>query len=547
MAAPTSRVDIRLVDDLTKVLPSEEPDSLPHPLVTRTGQSINFQVAWHEHQDVYWSRSELTLTIRTDGEPVQVCHVDLVAAGLPAPADADDGYLATQPSLLPDLLTPLDASVDGALTTVVLQAHHMGWNAVWVSVPAFSGTITVTVTHADSNLFEQTVSVTGVDLTHHDSDFINTQWLHPDCLGTYFHVPMWSEQHWHALANHVRAATQMGVNSLLTPIWSPPLDTAVGTYRPATQLLDISYDGTYHFATERLDRWVDMALDAGIRYLELPHLFTQWGAHACPQFIVKTTEGEQRRFGWDTEATSPKYRAFVEQLIPFLIGYFRGRNLGDAIWWHISDEPDETNRSSYQAARKQVIDLLEGQMVGDALSDPDYIDLVDHPIVATTAVTRFREAGYEPSWVYYCVGQANAVANRFIAQRPIRHRMLGLQLFCANSRGFLHWAFDFYYSQLSVRPINPFADSSAGGAFFSGDPFVVYPADDLGVYYSLRYEMLRAAFEDLVLFHDAAKRIGREEVLRIMDPDRTVDFSSGWISEGDYLARRARLFERLAS
>lgn len=70
MAAPTSRVDIRLVDDLTKVLPSEEPDSLTHPLVTRTGQSINFQVAWHEHQDVYWSRSELTLTIRTDGEPV---------------------------------------------------------------------------------------------------------------------------------------------------------------------------------------------------------------------------------------------------------------------------------------------------------------------------------------------------------------------------------------------------------------------------------------------------------------------------------------------
>jgi len=98
MAAPTSRVDIRLVDDLTKVLPSEEPDSLTHPLVTRTGQSINFQVAWHEHQDVYWSRSELTLTIRTDGEPVQVCHVDLVAAGLPAPAEAPRALCGGRPA-----------------------------------------------------------------------------------------------------------------------------------------------------------------------------------------------------------------------------------------------------------------------------------------------------------------------------------------------------------------------------------------------------------------------------------------------------------------
>ena len=67
---------------------------------------------------------------------------------------------------------------------------------------------------------------------------------------------------------------------LLTPIFTPPLDTAVGGERTTVQLIDIvqDADGSYKFDWSRLKRWCDLCLRNGIKYLEIPHLFTQWGA-----------------------------------------------------------------------------------------------------------------------------------------------------------------------------------------------------------------------------------------------------------------------------
>ncbi len=44
--------------------------------------------------------------------------------------------------------------------------------------------------------------------------------------------------------------------------------------------------------------------------------------------------------------------------------------------------------------------------------------------------------------------------------------------------GFLHWGYNYYSSQYSIRKIDPYRVTDADDAFPSGDAFLVYPGED---------------------------------------------------------------------
>lgn len=141
-----------------------------------------------------------------------------------------------------------------------------------------------------------------------------TMWFHCDCLATYYKVDVFSEEHWNIIENYVRNAANHGVNFILTPLFTPPLDTEVGGERPTVQLVDVkkTKDG-YEFGFDKLDRWIDMCRRCGIKYFEMSHLFTQWGAEHAPK-IVAEVDGEKKRiFGWKTDADSEEYRDFLHR------------------------------------------------------------------------------------------------------------------------------------------------------------------------------------------------------------------------------------------
>src|SRR5690625_7795629 len=91
----------------------------------------------------------------------------------------------------------------------------------------------------------------------------------------------------------------MLVTVVLTPTRTPPLDTAEEHTRPVVQLVGITDTGAgYTFDFSRLDRWLGICRDLGMRSLEIAHLFTQWGARFTPAIQVRTTErSEERRVG----------------------------------------------------------------------------------------------------------------------------------------------------------------------------------------------------------------------------------------------------------
>ncbi|WP_203569014.1 DUF4091 domain-containing protein [Aestuariimicrobium ganziense] len=543
-----------LCDDLEKVRPHLDPRPMDEdvPLTAFLGERIGLQVVVGTPEGyAWWPAPEVRVTATCAGAEVVAHLVEQVPTQLPAFPGHDENYFDDVPGLYPDLLVPIDLAEPVRLAT-------LGWNAIWLDITptsadagpvSISASVTATNwdgTEAEPETFTAEVPLEVTPEAAPATRLTHLAWLHADGLAHHHGYDVWSDEHFAACANHVRAAVEMGVTAVLTPIWTPPLDTAVGHDRLNVQLLDIWHDDEgYHFGTEKLDRWLGILREAGARQVEVPHLFTQWGARFAPQVWVTTPDGPEKRFGWHVGAMDDSYQTYLAELIPFLRSHLASEAWGGEVIWHISDEPTEAHIETYTAARQSVRGLLEGEMIVDALSSPDFVTVVDHPIVATDHVHAFHERGLEVPMVYYCVSQNRAVSNRFIAQYSVGARHLSGQMFVQQATTFLHWGFNFYLQQYGLGPIDPFRDTSAGGRFPSGDPFTVYPGTDGACWPSLRHRVLSEMTNDLRVMHWAADLIGRDAVTEIVDPDDAYSGARGyeatWPSASEWKRRRLAL------
>ena len=108
----------------------------------------------------------------------------------------------------------------------------------------------------------------------------------------------------------IKTAAKTGITMILTPVFTPPLDTAVGGRRTTVQLVDVNYfDGKYTFGFGKLKRWIDLCKRNDMNKFEISHLFTQWGSGNAPLIIVKTQNGYEEKFGWHTDAIGKEYSA----------------------------------------------------------------------------------------------------------------------------------------------------------------------------------------------------------------------------------------------
>lgn len=186
---------------------------------------------------------------------------------------------------------------------------------------------------------------------------------------------------------------------------------------------------------------------------------------------------------------------------------------------HVSDEPSESQLAAYQKASAMIHEYFPGFRVIDALSDFQYYarKLVDTPIPANDHIEPF--IGHVPElWTYYCCAQGGGyVSNRFFAIPSQRNRVLGYQLYKFQAVGFLHWAFNFWFSQFSIRQIDPFTETDAGGGFPAGDSFVVYPGADGLPLDSLRLHVFYDGFQDMMALQLLESKIGRKKTLALLE------------------------------
>lgn len=507
---------IRFVDALDKVFPDETPVSHSGgPLTVFAGEPAALQLAVLAPDGI--DRGHDALQVVVEGVDAELHAVELVPCLLVAYPGHDAGYVRDSPGLYPDLLVPIE---DG-----IVEPFIDAWRAIWIDLrPAAAGPyrVRVRVRHAarGETLFDESLDLDVLDAELPALGIVNSTWLHADALADAYGDEVFGEHHWSAIDAFVASAVRMRVNSLLVPVWTPPLDTEPGSRRRPTQLLDVRQDGgEYAFDFARVDRWLGVLRRHGIEHLEVPHLFTQWGATAAPAIDAVVDGRLEQIFGWHTPSMDPEYRRFLEHMLPALRRHLDSAWPRGEVAFHVSDEPEPEHAAGYRAARGVVADLLAGARVRDAVSDPAYLEsgLIELPIAATDAVEPFLTAGVDDLWVYFCVTQHRDVANRFIGMPSARQRIIGSQVFAAGVRGLLHWGFNFYYSSRARRYVDPFTDTSAGGTLLAGDPFAVYPGPGRRPWESIRHRVAAQAMDDhraLQLVRDTA---GPERAIAVLD------------------------------
>ena len=507
------KLETTLLSSLTKVFPNKiYGEELTFAEIVK-GQTFSFQLAFCGDE------AEYTFEINSEiKDYITTYKVGYVPLTTPAYATCrDDDYITKEKGTCPDPLLPLKEnkiSVGEGYTTV--------WFSVSLPKDIQAGEYAISI-----NVFngEEAVDIKSFALKVHnyvlpEQELLFTQWFHTDCIADYHGVGVFSEEHWALIEKYISVATEHGMNMLLTPVLTPPLDTEVGGERTTVQLVKIEKTGDeYKFDFSRLERFIDVCLKCNVKCFEINHMFTQWGAKNTPK-VIATVDGEEKRiFGWETDATSQEYVAFLTQLIPSIIKVFDNKGIDrKRIYFHVSDEPSDKCIVEYESAYKVLASLIEDCQQVDALSHFDFYEkgIIKTPIVATNAIEPFLNAKIKDLWCYYCCAQHEFVANRFLAMPSYRNRIIGVQMYKCSIVGFLQWGYNFYNLQFSKGKINPYEVTDAGGGFPSGDSFSVYPFEN-GATPSFRMKVFKNAIEDISFLKLLEQKIGKDAVDSLID------------------------------
>ena len=543
----------KLVSSLGKVFADAEPDSCPlQEGSVFQNESFSFQVAYTggATRENRGRSAVVSLDCAPeDRSRITIRQVGLVPSQFPAYADHDENYLRDTPGLFPDPLLPLENPV---------RLLENQWRALWVEFTPDAGTQpgahTFTIRFADSESGDEvgsvTQSVTVLPGLLPEQALIHTEWFHADCLCDFYGADAFSEEHWSLIEAFAQAAVRRGINMLLTPIFTPPLDTAVGGERTTVQLVGVARtDAGYSFDFSRLVRWMQLCRRVGVRYLEISHLFTQWGANCTSKVMAQVNGKEQRIFGWDVPAQSPQYREFLDALLPELTQLLREEWGAGKVFFHVSDEPHLTHLENYKAAKALIAPYLEGFTIIDALSDYDFYrtGALEHPIPASNHIGPFLENQVPNLWTYYCCGQGNDVSNRFMSMPSARNRILGVQLYLYDIKGFLQWGYNFWNTQFSKKHIDPYAVTDAGLAFPSGDAFLVYPGQDGAPVESIRMLVFQEALQDLRALRLLESLTSRQAVVELIGSltDTPITFTQYPKEDGWLFAMRRKVNEAI--
>ena len=508
-----------LVSSLEKVFP----DRRPVPMEEGTGLS-----AWRgtraavqlvykaEDENGFVPLQEFEVSVKGAPCNTEFRKVELIPSDFPCYGMKDDDYIKTEPGLFPDLLKPLATRMIRPITGQY-RSLWLSWEIpkdirpgeykIQICVKALEKKVLPNnVVFEDEAVkdfrFEEDFILKIREAILPKQSLIHTEWFHVDSLADYYQTEVFSEPHWKIIENYIQAAGEHHeINMLLTPVFTPPLDTRVGGERRTVQLVDIRYEnGEYSFGFEKLKRWTGICKRYGIEYLEIAHLFTQWGATSAPKIVALVNGEEKKIFGWETKALGQEYKNFLAYFLPQLrreleeLGYDEKH-----VYFHISDEPSKEQMENYKAAREVVKELIPQEQIIDAMSSLEFfkMGLLKHPIPGTSEVDEFYQAKVPELWVYYCCGQCVDVPNRFFAMESARNRIMGVLMYLHKIQGFLHWGYNFYYTQYAMEPVNPYEMTHAGYAFPSGDAFLVYPGIDGKPLDSIRSEVQVEAFTDL--------------------------------------------------
>jgi len=508
----------KIISSMEKILPYVDLVEEETRSSVLLGHSHNVQLAFRSEKTMY-TIPETQVRISGELEKyITLYEEKFVPAGTYAPW-IDDYYIGKEHNLIPDPLKPFGK--------YGISLPYMQWRSVWVSfnIPEnielgeYETKFELLTNEGEVMLsMIYTLEVIGVRAEKHN--LFTTNWMHYDCISQKHAVELFSESFYQVFSNYLKEYVDIGFSALLTPLFTPPLDTAIGEERQTAQLIEVSvWNGEYSFDFNKLKKFLDFVFSHGIKYIEFSHLFTQWGGKATPKINALVDGEEKRIFGWDVPSDSVEYERFLASFLPNLVAFIKDMGIENRCFLHLTDEPNQEHLATYEKCRAIVKKYAKDIPIMDALSHVEFYELgiVDIPVVLLNHYKEFSEKNVEYLFVYNCCGPSNEYySNRFINMPGQRLRVLGLQMYQTGVKGYLHWGYNFYRSRLSYEEINPYSDTDANAAYPSGDGFIVYP-EKWGVVPSVRSKLVKESFQDYEILNLLESYIGRKAVLGLLE------------------------------
>ena len=230
------------------------------------GEEFAFEIAYADPECITFAKNTYYLRVNSPlAEHITVRHIEQVPVRLPCYDSVDDYYLRKTPGMYPDLLGPIDPT-----GLVIITGGELKSLLVTVYIPedAEAGEYPVGISFMNNDGSEAAsaeITLKIVAATLPKQEMIVTEWFHTDCIADYYELPVFSEKHWEYIENFMETAVKNGINTILMPVFTPPLDTAVGGERTTVQLVDgEKTDCGWKFGFDRLERWVETARRVGV-------------------------------------------------------------------------------------------------------------------------------------------------------------------------------------------------------------------------------------------------------------------------------------------
>lgn len=409
--------------------------------------------------------------------------------------DPKNGYIADQRDLLPDCLIPISSN-----DVFFINCNYI---VLWVSItPDQEGTFKSVLrvsTENESASCELDLNV--IKIYQKKQYFEHGEYIDPFSIVDDHGVAMFGDAFWKVLHNYYKLAANHGIKEILVPLYTPQY--ANYPRQKIIQLMKIKRNGNfYKFNFDLLDRWIQIATEAGIRNFTFPIILPDFDHPNGAPFIVEI-DGEERIINETETVQSQEYTMFIRQFLKHLMDYLQKFLDGRRFAFHFSASPQVWNENLYCDLRSHFYDYVKKYRISDYDVELRFFkrELVGSPI---THLHDVYEYSVMPAiYLNGCFDVSNPKdpINPLIASSSVRLRCLGAFGFRYDLCRFFHMGFNYTDSD------NQYPDGSLS---------LVYPGE-MDAYPSIRLKQLKYAFQDNRLMDTITSRYSPKRINGLID------------------------------
>ncbi len=497
------------VDSLDRIFPDlpPKPAAYTEPLSVPRGGKVAFQFALMPDRTGLWRISASPL-LRPDGKalaadielyqvlPVHVeantCGCSRTSSTSTPPAEWLKAFVRRAPFDVAEVLVKADRlEVTDSSTHAILVDVYVRPDA---EPGEYTGSLKLGIgDHAVEAPLSLLVhrTVVAADPAWHVTHWF---WPEPENLTNQNPPEWWSDRHWQLLENSGRQLRAFGQDTLFTPLieYREPL---IQTVR--------KQDGTYEFDYTRFDRWCELFLRLGFRYLEGHHIATLPAKGVYEGVFVRDeATGEKQRLV-PSGGGNAAWLEFIPLFYQSLYAHLEAKGWTDRYIQHQLDEPKDPELYRKLAAlTKQYMPKV--RTIDAINSHPRaYSPLVDIQVLALTILAKERDLAAERRaqersvWLYHCCSPYPPYPNRHLDEPLSDSRLYPWLGYLLKANGYLNWGANIYRGADPYKTsIGPVPGGSQNPGHPPGDNWFLYPGPD-----GLRGSLRMVAFRDGLCDH----------------------------------------------